>query len=312
MEKSEARLHTTNNPSIWYRFDGPIVRDNKISLRTTARTADHLQSAIDRAYLETRYGDVFKYQKLKKHEYEVVDFIVLPSSPGSFIQSIEALRKSEITQSIVNKIDAALGRAYAKTKQDIDPASPSIKEQALQRAQVFQKNQEAPNYKELVDSEIKSLTDAYSERSINKEIDQILALLRQDNHIGSTLEMSLYGSKPLGKYDFNHFTAERFHKIVAERRVGKPFILDIELRSLDAGKAGSIATGKGKNLTSGKECSMLIPDPVVFGKLAPHLRRVRRKKLSLVACPIFEYDAWDPVAGDIVVIKFLSAATSDD
>jgi hypothetical protein len=27
--------------------------------------------------------------------------------------------------------------------------------------------------------------------------------------------------------------------------------------------------------------------------------------LQVVACPVYEYDAWDPKAGDIVVIAFL-------
>ena len=87
--------------------------------------------------------------------------------------------------------------------------------------------------------------------------------------------------------------------------IGKPITVDIELRSLDAGKQGAIATGKAKNLHSEKECHMHIPDPKVFGKLTQHLRRVKRRHLQIIACPVYEYDAWDPKGGDIVVIAFL-------
>jgi hypothetical protein len=51
-------------PSVWFRFDGPITQNNHVSLRTLGKTIDHLQSAIDRAYLDVKYKDVFKYQKL--------------------------------------------------------------------------------------------------------------------------------------------------------------------------------------------------------------------------------------------------------
>lgn len=310
-EQITETIKSRPTPSIWYRFDGPIVIDNHLSLRTTARTADHLQSAIDRAYLDTRYGDVFKYQKLKHNEYELVDFIALTPEPGSFIQNIVAKVGNPTTRKVIDRINSTLSTAYDRADKPIDASAPSIREQAAQRKDLYRAEKDAPSYDEFINSELASLSTAYAERSINKEVDQILSLIRQDHNEGSTFELSLYGSRAGGKFDFDLQKAERFHKLVSERRVGRPMIIDIELRSLDAGKNGVISTGKAKNLNSGKECSMHIADPIVFGRLAPHLRRVRRKRLQVVACPIYEYDAWDPKGGDIMVVAFLGVAPDD-
>jgi hypothetical protein len=292
-------------PTIWFRFDGPITQRNHVSLRTLGKTIGHLQSAIDRAYLDVKYDEVFKYQKLKESEYEDVEFIVMMPKEGSYIQEAIAKVTNATTKSIIQKINSALSSAYEKSNAPPTPHNTSVRDQAAQRQQVFNTTKEAQSYDEFVESEISQLSQAFSERSINKEIDQILSLIRCKKNSGSVFELSLYGTEQGPKFKFDRNRAARFHQIVSERRVGKPLVLNIELRSLDAGKPGTPALGKAKNLASDKECNMLIPDPEVFGKLANHLRQVKRRHLKVVACPVYEYDAWDPKAGDIVIIAFL-------
>lgn len=295
----------TPAPSIWFRFDGPITQDNRVSLRTLGKTIEHLQSAIDRAYLDVKYKDVFKYQKLKDAEYEDVEFIAMAPEEGSYIQEAIAKITNATTKGIIQRVNSALSNAYEKSGDESPSESISIRDQATQRQQVFNTTKQAQTYDDFVKQEIGQLSQAFGERSINKEIDQILSLIRVKKNHGSVFEISLYGTQQGPKFTFDHERASKFHRIVSERRIGKPLILEIELRSLDAGKSGAPAQGKAKNLASGKECGMHIPDPKVFGKLAQHLRRVKRKRLQVVACPVYEYDAWDPKAGDIVVIAFL-------
>jgi DNA-binding cell septation regulator SpoVG len=308
MESKKVTVRTENStqaPSIWFRFDGPITQGNRVSLRTLGKTIDHLQSAIDRAYLDVKYDNVFKYQKLKEAEYEDVEFIAMAPEEGSYIQEAIAKISNTITKGIVDRLNAALTNAYEKTNSSAEVAPISIRDQATQRQQVFNATHEAQRYDQFVEREIGQLSQAYGDRSISKEIDQILSLIRNEKNHGSVFEVSLYGSKPGSKLTFDHERATRFHHIVSERRIGKPLILDIEIRSLDAGRASTSAQGKVKNLHSGQECSIQIPDPKVFGKLAQHLRKVKRKRLQVVACPVYEYDAWDPKAGDLIVIAFL-------
>lgn len=297
--------HMPPGPSVWFRFDGPITENNKVSLRTLGKTVDHLQSALDRAYLDAKYKDVFKYQKLKEIEYQDVEFIIMPPEEGSYIQEAIAKISNATSRGIIARLNSALTNAYEKTNEQDETSSISIRDQATQRQQVFHATKLAQTYDDFVAQEINQLSQAFGERSINKEIDQILSLIRNDKNAGSVFEISLFDSKQGPKFTFDQERAARFHRVVSERRIGKPLLLEIELRSLDAGKSGTPAQGKAKNLASGKECSMHIPDPKVFGKLSQHLRKVKRKRLQVVACPVYEYDAWDPKAGDVVVIAFL-------
>lgn len=299
------RATSPPTPSVRFRFDGPITRYNRVSLRTLGKTIEHLQSAIDRAYLDVKYGDVFKYQKLKEAEYEDVEFIAMAPEEGSYIQEAIAKISNVTTKGIIERMNGALTSAYEKTHSPQDIASISIRDQATQRQQVFGVTRQAQTYDDFVNQEISQLSHAFGERSINKEIDQILSLIRNEKNNGSVFEISLYGAKQGPKFTFDQERARRFHRVVSERRIGEPLVFEIELRSLDAGKSGAPAQGKAKNFSTGKECAMQIPDPKVFGKLAQHLRRVKRKRLQVVACPVYEYNAWDPKAGDIVVIAFL-------
>lgn len=69
--------------TINFHYDGPIVEEHQISLRVLGTTLVHLQSAIDRAYLDDKYGNVWKYARLKRDDYLLADFIVgIPEEGG--------------------------------------------------------------------------------------------------------------------------------------------------------------------------------------------------------------------------------------
>jgi hypothetical protein len=292
-------------PALWFHFDGSIAENHRLSLRALGKTANHLQSAIDRAYLDVKYNDVFKYQKLKKDEYEDVEFIALDAQEGGYILEAVAQKTNEMTRAIMDRFNSAIVSAYDKDVSAGENESKGLIDQANLRSRVFKSNNEADTYDDFVSQELNQLSRSYGERSINKEVDQVLSLIRIDQFEDSIFEIQLYGTSSGPKLTFDKNRATRFHKVISERRVGTPLICELELRSLDAGGGGQASRGKAKNLASGKECTMLIPDPKVFGKLASHLRRIKRKRLKVVACPIYEYDAWDPKGGDIVVIEFI-------
>lgn len=292
-------------PSVWFHFDGSIAENHRISLRTLGKTASHLQSAIDRAYLDVKYDSVFKYQKLKTTEYEAVEFITLDAQEGGYILEAIAKKSNDTAKAIIKRFNSALVSAHDKDLTAGETESNSLADQANLRSRVFDRNGEAITYDDFVSQELNQLSRSYGERSINKEVDQILSLIRVDRFQDSIFEIQLFGESSGPKLSFDNAKAKLFHKVISERRVGKPLIFELELRSLDAGKTGQVAHGKAKNLATNIECNMLIPNPRVFGKLVSHLRRSKRKRLLVVACPIFEYDSWDPVGGDVVVIEFL-------
>lgn len=296
-----ATRHVEAHPaSITFHFDGPIVIDHHVTIRTLGKMLDHAQNAIDRAYLDLTYGNVIKHQRLKHDEYEAVDFLALSPREGGYI--IEMI--SATGRQIVDRLAAALTVAYEQDFAEGEEEHTRLLEQASIRERVYQTTKAAVPFEEFVAREEGNLARAYGDRSIVKEIDQVLSLIRTERHQGSTLELSTYGTRAHPRLEFDSQRAARFHAVVSERRVGEPIILNIELRSLDAGRANQVAHGKARNVETGKEFNFLVPSPRVFDRLTRYLRRRRRTVIRVIGCPIFEYNAFDHNAGDVVLIEF--------
>lgn len=286
--------------SITIHFDGAIVNDHRVSVRTLGKTLDHIQNAIDRAYLDVKYGNVMKYQKLRKGEYEDVDFLALNPRDGGYI-----LEMISVTgRGISDRIASAIAAAYEKDVVAGEGEHRRLMDQATIQQQVYRATGEAQLFPEFVANREGDLARAFGDRSIVKEIDQILSLVRMERYEGSTFDISLYGTKSHPTYEFDSARAARFHEVVSERRVGAPILIKIELRSLDSGRAGQLSRGKAKNIETGKEFNFLVTTSQIFDRLARHLKRSKRNSLSVVACPVYEYDAFDTNAGDVILIAF--------
>jgi hypothetical protein len=291
--------------SITVHFDGPIVtEDHQVTIRTLGKTLDHLQNAIDRAYLDLKYGNVLKHQRLKRDEYKDVDFIALSPREGGFIMEMV----SAIGKPIADRISSAVQTAFERDVAAGELEHRRLLDQAEMRERVYQTTREAQPFDEFVAREEGHLARAFGDRAIVKEIDQVLSLIRLERHEGSSVELSTYGTRTHPTLTFDGPRAARFHAVVSERRVGEPILLTIELRSLDAGRNNQVAHGKARNIATGKEFNFLVPSPRVFDRLAKYLSSRRRRAVNVVGCPIYEYNAFDHNAGDMVLIDFTGEA----
>ncbi|MEH4117034.1 hypothetical protein POX51_25650, partial [Escherichia coli] len=76
MEQSEVAI-------VELHFDGDIAPDHQVSLRTLSKSLGHLQSALDRAYLDIRHGNLWKYAKMHHDYYKDVELLVQPPREGA-------------------------------------------------------------------------------------------------------------------------------------------------------------------------------------------------------------------------------------
>jgi hypothetical protein len=72
-------------------FDGPITIDHRVPIRVLAKTYEHMQRAIDRAYLIELHGEVWKHARLKANQYRETDFIAEYPREGGII--LDAVRE---------------------------------------------------------------------------------------------------------------------------------------------------------------------------------------------------------------------------
>lgn len=294
---------TKNRISI--HFDGPIAQNHTVQLRTFSRTLDHMQTAIDRAFLDLKYGAIWKNARLKDEDYAPTDFLLQQTREGGFISDLVGSTEGE---PIIDRIYEAVMPAYEASKRPAIEEPEKLVDQAEKRRRHYKAGAQKPiPYEVLIDNPDAKQTNPYGDRSIVKEFDQIAAAIRARDNDGSVVEIDLYSTRSLPKFIFDFPTASAFHKIVSVRTLGDPVEISVTLRGLDAGGAG-VSKAKVSNLHSGKEFNLHIHTERGFGSLRKYLKKKDPPVFKIVACPVLEYGAFDPLAGDMYFIAIVSDA----
>lgn len=277
-------------------FDGPIVTEHKVSLRVMAKTYEHMQRAIDRAYLDTKYGSVWKHARLKQEDYERTEFLAeYPREGGIILDGIKAGAGA-----IIDRINGAIAAPFAKAIQQGVEEHALIVDQLPQRRQfAHARRDQLATYQDMVDHPDARVVRAYSDRSIVKEVDQIASMVKPDELNGSYVELKLHGSHAHPVYTFDAARAKRFHEIVSRRELGEPVLIRGKIRSLDQGNKYSSMKAKILNLDSNREIILHLGSEEDFFKLHPHHTA---EQVFLFASPVIEFGAYDPKGGDMYFV----------
>ncbi|MBR8335547.1 hypothetical protein KDW69_28260 [Burkholderia ambifaria] len=284
--------------SIQLKLDGGLLHGpHSVTVRTLGRSMTSMQAAVDRAFLDIQFGQVFKHARLPIKYYADADFVVGEMSEGSFV--IDFL--SERGGPIVRRLIEAISNPY---KEAVEGAGLEIYEIGRQiegvKAQVLNEIVQPQPYEDFLNSPDPLATRAYGDRSITKNIDHMLTPVRKIED--ASLKLSLKASEQEGVqvFDFDSKVASEFSDVVTRRKLGGPVIFNGSLRALDRGHRKSNFKGKFTNFVNGKDLVLHIQSEEDLVQLVPYLNE---DELTIVACPIIEYDAFDPNAGDI---QFLS------
>lgn len=290
-------------------FDGPIAEKHAVQLRTFSKTLGHIQTAIDRAYLDIKYGKIWKNAKLRDEDYAHTDFLLQQTREGGFIAD---LLGDKASGDVVKRIYNAVAPAYEQAQQAVIPEDPKLVDLAEMRRKHFRAGaQDAIPYQELVDNPDPQQLRQYGDRSIVKEFDQIASAIRARDGDGSLVEIDLHADKAFPTFVFDAITSKKFHSVVSRRTLGDPVQLVITLRGLDSGNGG-ISKAVAKNLVSEKIFNLHIHTARGFGSLRKYLRKKDPPPFTIVACPILEYGAFDPLAGDMFFIGIVTGEKEDD
>lgn len=110
-------------------YDGPITDEHRLSVRVMAKTYEHAQRAIDRAFLVERYGDVWKHARLKKAQYAETKFLAEYPKEGGIILDMVRVGAGPI----VDRIAAAIRPVYEEAAKDGLKQLASLDEQLKER-----------------------------------------------------------------------------------------------------------------------------------------------------------------------------------
>jgi hypothetical protein len=276
---------------IQIHFDGDIAHDHKVSMRTLGKTLFHLQNAMDRAYIENKYGEVWKHTRMKAADFKESEFLVQEPKEGGYV--LDFLANNNVTKAIVDRIASAVKPALEQAMQEGEDVTRSLTQQIETRKIQIEKEISKPiEYEELVNNPSKQIIRRYGDRSITKEIDQILAIVRSKSSGQSTFELVIHGSQS-NKFLFNKGVSEKFHQIVSKRSLGEPVIYRAKVLSLDFKNKN----GKISNIANDRMANIHFKDSASFLKAKAFLGT--NEIMAFIGCPLIEYDSFDPQAGDI-------------
>jgi hypothetical protein len=283
---------------IQLHFDGDIAKNHRVSVRTLGTALQHLQGTIDRAHLDVKYGEVWKHARLRNEDYPDTEFILDYPREGGFIVDMIASAGGPIVKRIRETMVSAIEAAEHEAEDETERLRSQVE---TQRTRIVHQDLEVVNYADLGNKrKSKKISRAYGDRSIAKEVDKLLSTIRHRNAGDSTLELGLIVDSRIANFPFDRQSAIAFHHAVSKRALGDPVLYDGFITALDKGNKYARMRGKFRNATSGREVNITIGSEEAFDELHPHLKGDRR--VTIVASPIIEYDAHDPMGGDIYFI----------
>lgn len=174
-------------------YTGDIVTDHKISLKVLSKTTSCLQGAINRAYLDNKYGGVWKHARISGVDNKDIAFLVGPARPGGFI--LDAICDTNIGKRVITRLTKAMTPVYENLQTSSVEEAKSLREQFPNASNSLLSN--TPASFDEFSRKIEYLSrHSYGDRSILKEIDQLLSILRSKFSGESQLELTIDAGTP--------------------------------------------------------------------------------------------------------------------
>lgn len=286
----------TELASFRVHFDGPITTDHKLPLRVLSKTYEHMQRAIDRAYLIEQYGDVWKHARLKSFQYAESEFLAEYPREGGII--LNAVRVGAGT--LLDRVARAVSPVFESATQRAVEQYETMETQLPQR-RVFVRRMgdNTKTFEQVAEDPPAYWASAYSNRSVVKEIDQLVWQVTPEQLEGSTVEITLHGDQAHLPFAFTSTTARRFHTLAAHRELGPAMIVTARIRSLDRGNKQAKPSAKIRNLATGREVNLMLKSAADFDALHPFHNE---DEVRLFVCPIIEALGFDINGGDLMFL----------
>jgi len=269
-------------------FEGDITENHQLPVRTLGKCLVHIQNAFDRAHLDLKYENgVYKYARMTTEDYIANELWVDAPQEGGYIANLFSRKKE--TKDTSDRVSNAINQVIDESV-DI---TPSLRSQLDSRKVQLENNLIDPiDFKKFSNIDDPAIIRQYGDRSISKEIDEVLTIVRSDYAGTSTLQISITGSSTK-IFDFDKSKSVKFHKAVTKKSIGKAVIYRGTLQSLDKKNL----TGKFLNSENNRASLLRITDKNDFLKVHPFLGDIG--EIVFLGCPIIEFGALDLNSGDI-------------
>lgn len=277
-------------------FDGPITVDHKVTIRVLSKTYEHMQRAIDRAYLIEIHGEVWKHARLTSRQYAETEFLAAyPREGGIFLDAIR-----DGADRIIDRVAAAVAPFFESAANNSIVRLENIDSQLGQRSSYVRDiGSDLQTYDQVAANPPSQWAPAYSNRSIIKEIDQLVGIITAERVDGSSVDIGLNGSRPYLPLQFTPEIARRFHLLAARRELGPAMLVRARIRSLDRGNKYTKPSAKIQNLSTDRELVLHLRGAEDIDALRPHHDG---REVLLQVSPIIEALGFDLKGGDLMFL----------
>jgi hypothetical protein len=280
-------------------FDGPITVDHKVPIRVLANTYLHMQRALDRSFLIQAHGEVWKGARLKTEEYAETAFIAEYPREGGIILDAVLETGGEIVEGIATAVKTFFDASQDEGITRFESMSDQL---ASRRTYVQQMNFNTPNFQDVANDPPHSWATNYSNKSVVKEVNQLVSQITPERLDGSTVEITLHGTRAHLPFQFDRAAALRFHNVTTRRELGAAFKVLVRIRSLDRGNSHAKPSAKVRNLFTDREVTLHIPTMADCEALHPFHNG---QEVLLFVSPVIEALGFDLFGGDL---QFLAVA----
>jgi hypothetical protein len=289
---------TKNFGSLEIHFHGDITKNHQVSLRTLGKALKHTQNAIDRAYIDEKRGGLTKNATMHSKDYPDSEFLVQPPEPGGYI--IRFFAQTSAGRRCLDKVSHVISKIYSNDMKGATGEG-SIQNQAKLRLATLEAGGiSARFYDDAKDEDDPFVKRDYAERSIAKEIDQLLSIIRSKSAGDSQIELTMIASSS-HDFMFGAIKSDQFHAQVSRRSVGQPIVYEGKIVELNA----KLLKGQFENKSSEKSCNLVFPDKESFESAKDYLEANMAKPITFIGAPIVEFESYDIKAGDVVFLKAL-------
>ncbi len=273
-------------------FDGEITRNHRVSLRTLGQSLHHLQGAVNRAHLDVKYGEVWKNARLTGEDYSETEMWSSAPQDGGYI--IEFFQNSPKLEKTLKRIVSAVTPAIEKSRNQALTNAKSLADQSgLREEQVRLGVIDPVSYENYMPT---ASQHTYGDRAINKEIDQLIGVVRHRNAGQSTIEL-IVGADIPHAFQFNRIDSENFHSLVSSRHLGEPLLFSVKVTELDAANK----TAKVTNIVTDRTIKLQYRSEIEFEVIKRYLGI--SVAMNFLGSPIYEGGAYDAKGGDVYFIR---------
>jgi hypothetical protein len=288
-----------NAQKIELHYSGTFEKNDKLTARTVGNGLINLQRIIDKAVLFAKKGVIKKGDALPSVWYEDADMQV-----GDFEKGCVTIPlKGPLNTGAISLLKGVLHEPYQKAISDEPIEKKSLLDgfdNAINRANYridVQSHEQALN-------NISELSNKYFAESIYKDFNNLISPLRSSKSKNTDLiSIELFNNDGVKEFEFNKETSKRFNKIISQRKLGDVITFTgrltglVETNNNDFPYKGTFYSSASKN-----EHTLLIRNESQLNQLRNYVA-AKQLTLSISACPIVSWGAFDIEKGDLVYMK---------